>query len=440
MRKYSIYYFVHHFILHFMTNLSCLGENCTIDFPKEIVSCNLEQKYTYIFSEKIAKRTYSEVLMYICTNTNQKVAIKVKFSANTKDSKENIALKSMNHPNIVKYIDFLVIGEYECIIMEYVPYTLIKYLNKNEFNFMNLKIILKQILDAMKYLEYIQVIHIDIKPNNILLDENLNVKLIDFGICCTIQDESLNFSIDSDLDTALKEFPQIAPEILSGDFFDNSADIYSFGYVCFFIQKKFIKNVLCDEKNKKSNDLLSNLIYNSYCSFRTNRSSITGLIFHQFFDELYESLECFCNFDNMKPNMGDIEIWPYDGKIHIKKDNIEFTLYCSCHDKLDLDRNLEYIRIQKTYLSTFSFYNTTNININKFSVKIRKILLHIKFLYKEDLLHIIKAFELIKKSRSGLSDNQMRSEYNQSVVEENRVGSENKCSYWLRGLIRSLCG
>ncbi|TBU06655.1 protein kinase [Hamiltosporidium magnivora] len=423
-----------------MTNLSCLGENCTIDFPKEIVSCNLEQKYTYIFSEKIAKRTYSEVLMYICTNTNQKVAIKVKFSANTKDSKENIALKSMNHPNIVKYIDFLVIGEYEYIIMEYVPCTLEDYLEKQVYGLKDIKIILKQILDAMKYLEYIQVIHINIKPNNILLDENLNVKLIDFAICCTIQDKSLNFSIDSDLDTALKEFPQIAPEILSGDFFDNSADIYSFGYVCLFIQERFIENVLCDEKNKKSNDLLSNLIYNSYCSFRTNRSSITGLIFHQFFDELYESLECFCNFDNMKPNMGDIEIWPYDGKIHIKKDNIEFTLYCSCHDKLDLDRNLEYIRIQKTYLSTFSFYNTTNININKFSVKIRKILLHIKFLYKEDLLHIIKAFEIIKKSRSRLSDKQMRSEYNQSVVEENRVRSENKCSYWLRGLIRSLCG
>ncbi|TBU00376.1 protein kinase [Hamiltosporidium tvaerminnensis] len=376
------------------------------------------QKNTYQFVQKIGEGSHGEVFMYKSAYTNQKVAIKVQIKTCRLDSQEIPVLKIMNHPNIVKYIDSLVIGEYECIIMEYVPYTLIKYLNKNEFNFMNLKIILKQILDAMKYLEYIQVIHIDIKPNNILLDENLNVKLIDFGICCTIQDKSLNFSMDSDLDTALKEFPQIAPEILSDDFFDNSADIYSFGYVCSFIQERFIKNFDFAEKNvRNSNVLFSNLIDISFKKSPVERSSIRALIFHPFFDELYEFLECFCNFDNIKLSAEAMKIEINDGKIYIKKENIEYTLYCLCHVKsktlysIFKSKNAEALDV-----STNPDYKTDDSNTNKFAVKKESNILPIQFLNKEELLMIKSVFELIKKNAKKL-------QINSNPLDENRIDS-----------------
>ncbi|TBU06654.1 protein kinase [Hamiltosporidium magnivora] len=418
MGRSFAYCFVQVFIFYYVKNLSCSDTNCTNNLLESIVSSNLGQKNTYQFVQKIGEGSHGEVFMYKSAYTNQKVAIKVQIKTCRLDSQEIPVLKIMNHPNIVKYIDSLVIGEYECIIMEYVPYTLIKYLNKNEFNFMNLKIILKQILDAMKYLEYIQVIHIDIKPNNILLDENLNVKLIDFGICCTIQDESLNFSIDSDLDTALKEFPQIAPEILSDDFFDNSADIYSFGYVCSFIQERFIKNFDFAEKNvRNSNVLFSNLIDISFKKSPVERSSISALIFHQFFDELYEFLECFCNFDNIKLSAEAMKIEINDGKIYIKKENIEYTLYCLCHVKsktlysIFKSKNAEALDV-----STNPDYKTDDSNTNKFAVKKESNILPIQFLNKEELLMIKSVFELIKKNAKKL-------QINSNPLDENRIDS-----------------
>ena len=60
---------------------------------------------------------------------------------------------------------------------------------------MNIKIIMKQIIEAIIYCHQINICHRDIKPGNFMLKDSSNinsVKLIDFGLCAEIEDKYFN--------------------------------------------------------------------------------------------------------------------------------------------------------------------------------------------------------------------------------------------------------
>ncbi|MBR6964238.1 MAG: protein kinase [Prevotella sp.] len=92
----------------------------------------------------------------------------------------------LEHPNIVRYISL----SGDSILMEYVDgETLSQRLNNHPEYFENKKNtekFLRQLLDAVGYLHSHQVLHLDLKPDNILLTRiNDDVKLIDLGCCYT---------------------------------------------------------------------------------------------------------------------------------------------------------------------------------------------------------------------------------------------------------------
>lgn len=98
--------------------------------------------------------------------------------------------KSLNHPNIVKHIDTLELrnskGEELIIIIEEFcsKGDILTFMNKKSFkNKFERKNIERGMVDAVKYLHALGFAHSDIKPENILLDKNMNVKLSDFGLC-----------------------------------------------------------------------------------------------------------------------------------------------------------------------------------------------------------------------------------------------------------------
>lgn len=101
-------------------------------------------------------------------------------------SREAMYLQSFQHKNIIKYINSYIYENHFYTIMD-MAYggELVTYLTeKNVLSEMECKRIFKQIHDAVKYIHSRNVIHRDLKPNNILfLDVNReNVVLIDFGI------------------------------------------------------------------------------------------------------------------------------------------------------------------------------------------------------------------------------------------------------------------
>ena len=128
----------------------------------------------------------------------------------------------LEHPNLVRYISF----DENSILMEYVDgETLAQRLAKNPDYFSDQKHTDKfvlQLLSALQYLHSHQVLHLDLKPDNILLTHiDDDVKLIDLGFCRT----------DAFVDTQGYTSGFAAPEQLSGGAVDVRTDIYAFGKI-----------------------------------------------------------------------------------------------------------------------------------------------------------------------------------------------------------------
>lgn len=87
--------------------------------------------------------------------------------------------------------------------------------------------IMNQILQGMHYLHSVGVIHRDLKPDNILLDNNFNVKIADFGLSC-LTTEKIDYS--REVVTLLYR----SPELFMNQEYDESIDMWSVG--CIFAE------------------------------------------------------------------------------------------------------------------------------------------------------------------------------------------------------------
>jgi cyclin-dependent kinase-like len=115
--------------------------------------------------------------------TNALVAVKTLKEPNKMEVE---CLRRMQHENIVKLYKHFTFGNKECLVFEYVPMTLqglIKKGKKLELDKMvNLT---KQLLSGLQHLHNNQIIHRDIKPQNLLVTDAEILKICDFGISCT---------------------------------------------------------------------------------------------------------------------------------------------------------------------------------------------------------------------------------------------------------------
>lgn len=142
---------------------------------------------------KLGSGSFSEVYQGECiisskeVKTSKKralkkiVAIKV-FNDGSNGENEEKILKKMNHPGIIKLIEFIKADR--CIILEYAPYgDLHDYISEKNLSEEEAKPIFKQVYDAVKYIHSSGYIHGDIKPENVLLfsKDPIVVKLTDFG-------------------------------------------------------------------------------------------------------------------------------------------------------------------------------------------------------------------------------------------------------------------
>lgn len=143
-------------------------------------------------------------------------------------------LKELDHPNIIQIVETFDIqtanDEFYVIIMEYCSNgDLLTYVTNHGFkNDHQQKKIIYDFLQGIKYLHNKGISHGDIKSDNILLDENFNAKLCDFGFCRTNQYEGEG--------TKKGTLYYAAPELFNKGVYDTQkADIWSIGITLYSI-------------------------------------------------------------------------------------------------------------------------------------------------------------------------------------------------------------
>ena len=170
------------------------------------------------------------------TILDRQVAIKTfKIDANDEDAvkrfnREAKAVTSLSHPNIVSIYDVENEGEFYYLILEYVEgMTLKDYMVKNpRIPIETIVHIAKQISAGLSHAHQNGIIHRDIKPQNILMNENLTCKITDFGIARAYGDTTL-----TQTNQMLGTVYYLSPEQARGNVTTAQSDIYSLGILIF---------------------------------------------------------------------------------------------------------------------------------------------------------------------------------------------------------------
>ena len=170
------------------------------------------------------------------TILDRQLAIKTfKIDANDEDAvkrfnREAKAVTSLSHPNIVSIYDVENEGEFYYLILEYVEgMTLKDYMIKNpRIPIETIVHIAKQIAAGLSHAHQNGIIHRDIKPQNILMNENLTCKITDFGIARAYGDTTL-----TQTNQMLGTVYYLSPEQARGNVATAQSDIYSLGILIF---------------------------------------------------------------------------------------------------------------------------------------------------------------------------------------------------------------
>lgn len=144
--------------------------------------------------------------------------------------REALSATSLTHPNIVSVYDVGEDGDMHYIVMEYVKgKTLKQYIQEfSPLSPAKSVHIMKQLTSAIAHAHENGIIHRDIKPQNILMDAEGNVKITDFGIATT-----LNATSYTQTNSVMGTVHYLSPEQARGGGATEKSDIYSLGIVLY---------------------------------------------------------------------------------------------------------------------------------------------------------------------------------------------------------------
>jgi serine/threonine protein kinase len=143
--------------------------------------------------------------------------------------REARVVKGLHHPHIVPVKDFGEVGDYAYIVMPYLQVgSLADRLAQGPLSPPEGGRVMAQITSALDHAHRQGIVHRDVKPSNILLDDQGNALLADFGLA-QIHDASISLTGSALLGTPA----YVSPEQVRGDPVDARSDQYSLGIVLY---------------------------------------------------------------------------------------------------------------------------------------------------------------------------------------------------------------
>ena len=170
-----------------------------------------------------------------CHRLNRMVAVKMLKKDLSEDAEfrrkfheESQAVAMLSHPNIMAVYDVSRGGDMDYIVMELLEgITLKQYMERRgRLNWRETLHFITQIMRGLSHAHSRNLIHRDIKPQNIMVLRDGTVKVTDFGIACLSNGKNPS-------NEAIGSVHYISPEQAKGDYTDNRSDIYSAGVVLY---------------------------------------------------------------------------------------------------------------------------------------------------------------------------------------------------------------
>lgn len=176
----------------------------------------------YLVGPLIARGHYGRVYKCKLKNSNQTLAIKV-IPIEKVRSHEIEILSKLKHDNIIKLVDSFSEGDNMFIITNYIDgKELFEHVDNLDYD-KTIKYI-KQLVDTLDYLHNQNIIHRDIKLENIILDNNDNIVLCDFGWATFCNKKQFDLAGTPDY---------VSPEVLDGKGHDHTYDIWQVGVLTY---------------------------------------------------------------------------------------------------------------------------------------------------------------------------------------------------------------
>lgn len=191
----------------------------------------------YEIIEKIGEGGMADVYKAKCQKLNRYDAVKILkkefINDNTlveKFTKEATAIANLSDNNIVNVLDVGTQGDIHYIVMEYVNGKTLKQIIREEGKLSYEKVLDYgiQIAKALDCAHRNNIIHRDVKPQNILVTNDGVVKVTDFGIAKSPNSETI-----TNTSRVMGSAHYFSPEQAKGNYVDYRSDIYSFGVVLY---------------------------------------------------------------------------------------------------------------------------------------------------------------------------------------------------------------
>ncbi|XP_050965443.1 MAP/microtubule affinity-regulating kinase 4 isoform X2 [Labeo rohita] len=202
-----------------------------------MASCSDELPHigNYRLLKTIGKGNFAKVKLARHILTGKEVAIKIidKTQLNPtslqKLFREVRIMKTLRHPNIVQLFEVIETEKTLYLVMEYASGgEVFDYLvSHGRMKEIEARAKFRQIVSAVHYCHQKNIVHRDLKAENLLLDADANIKIADFGF-------SNEFTLGNKLDTFCGSPPYAAPELFQGKKYDGpEVDIWSLGVILY---------------------------------------------------------------------------------------------------------------------------------------------------------------------------------------------------------------
>ena len=190
----------------------------------------------YLIEGYLGSGGMSTVYLALDGETKQKVALKVlEFGDGDKAKRlkrfkqEIEIIDGINSPNVVELVDYCSDEEPYFYAMEYFEGRSLEEIASNTISLKRVVHIAINVIRGLQHIHDYGITHRDLKPGNIIVNDNNEVKIIDFGVA-----KAYKSSVTADGEM-VGSFDYMAPEVWKGTYVTYRADVYSLGIILYLL-------------------------------------------------------------------------------------------------------------------------------------------------------------------------------------------------------------